>query len=68
MVALDTEFAKGQQLLIEHGDKYYYGSIDNIQVDNSDLNYYKKNAEDIVIGLKILSDFNITKDSNVKFK
>ena len=68
MVALDTEFAKGQQLLIEHDDKYYYGSIDNIKVDNSDLNCYKKNTEDIEIGLKIRSDFKITKEIRVKFK
>ena len=65
-VGLGFFLKKGQPVLILRDSKYYDGVICNIQVEGVDYSEYKKEAEGIEIGLKILSECIITKECKFK--
>lgn len=68
LVEVGTTFAKGQKLYILRDGKYYYGEIDNVQVDKVAFESYTKEEPETVIGLKIRSTCELTKTCKIKFR
>ncbi len=66
-IGVGADFSKGQKLHIVRGGKYYDGEIVNIRIGEDDVENFKKEVEDVEIGLKIATDCTITKECRFKF-